>query len=108
MKKLLVLAAFASVLATAQSPAMAQGGMFKMGAQCTFNPAVGQCSVYNSMPMPIYCDLHITGQVMSGAWFKGFESVVVYPGQNAFGYVYAQNSNYDPLVGANGYAVCHT
>ena len=107
MKKLLVFAALASALAV-QEPALAQGGMFKMGAQCSFNQATGQCSVYNSMPMPIYCDIHITGQVMSGAWFKGFESVVVYPGQNAYGYVYAQNPNYDPLIGANGYAVCHT
>lgn len=105
MKKLLVLAAMASVLA-AQEPALAQNGPFSVNADCSFNQAVGQCGVYNQWMRPIFCDVRIRGRTMSGAWFTGRENVVVYPGQNAFAYVYAQNPGYDPLVDTAGSANC--
>lgn len=106
MKKLLALAVLASALSV--QPASAQGGSFSLNADCSFNPAVGQCAVYNQWMTPIYCDVRIRGRTMSGAWFTGRENVVVYPGQNAFAYVYAQNPNFDPLVDTSGSAYCRT
>lgn len=104
MKKLLVLAALASALSI--QPAAAQNGPFSVNADCSFNPAVGQCAVYNQWMSPIFCDIRIRGRTASGTWFTGRENVVVYPGQNAFAYVYARNPNFDPLVDTGGAANC--
>lgn len=104
MKKLIVLAVLASAFSA--QPAMAQNGPFTVSANCSFNPAVGQCSVFNQWPTPIRCEIRIRGIVRSGAWFTAREVVTVYPGQEAYGYVYAQNPNFDPLVDTGGVANC--
>lgn len=104
MKKILVLALLASALSV--QPAMAQNGPFTINASCSFNPAVGQCSVFNQWASPIYCQIRIRGIVSSGAWFTAYENVTVYPGQDAYGYVYAKNPNFDPLVDTGGVANC--
>jgi len=79
---------------------------FQMQANCQFNRSVGQCSVYNSWGVPVYCTLRAQGQVASGAYGYAYENVTVYPGSYAYVYVYANNPVIDPLVFVTGNATC--
>ena len=79
---------------------------FQIQAQCRFNRAEGECSVFNQWPQPMYCSLQAKGQVASGVWANVWENVTVYPGSYAYVYVNANNPSFDPLVYVTGFASC--
>jgi hypothetical protein len=68
---------------------------------------MGECSVVNESNFPARCQLQIQGRTSMGYTFNGFENVFLYPGQNAWAYVYANNPMIDPLVFVGGYATCN-
>lgn len=76
-------------------------------ANCHFNSNNGECSVVNETPNTINCHLNIYGRTRMGYTYSGFEQVVLYPGQEAWAYVYAKNPAVDPLVEVKGSANCN-
>lgn len=107
MNTKLLLVCLIGILGQVSLPASAQmHAPINVQANCSFDRAVGQCVVFNSWSTPIYCQLRVRGRVASGAWFNGYENVMIPPGQNAYAYVYANNPQYDPLVTAQGSANC--
>ena len=79
---------------------------FETRTQCQFNAFHGECTAVNDSNFVIRCQLHIEGRTRSGATSNAQEDVFLYPGQNAYAYVNANNGYVDPLVYVNGYANC--
>lgn len=95
---------FLALLALAGSMTSAHA-MF-VQAQCDFNAAQGQCTVYNQWSTPILCELAAQGQVSSGAWINESGYAMIYPGSYGYVYVYAMNPAIDPLIYVAGSANC--
>lgn len=79
---------------------------FQIQVHCNFNPAHGDCSAENYSNTVIGCRLEARGTTRAGFYLNVFENVVLYPGQNAFVYVNANNAYVDPLISVNGAANC--
>jgi hypothetical protein len=79
---------------------------YPIQAQCSFNQFQGQCSIFNYSNFPVRCNLQAQGRTFYGFNASAYEFVVLYPGQNAYVYVYANNGYMDPLVYVAGYANC--
>jgi hypothetical protein len=79
---------------------------YQFQAQCSFNQFQGQCSVFNYTNFAVRCNLQAQGRTFYGYNANAYESVILYPGQNAYVYVYANNGYMDPLVYVAGYANC--
>jgi hypothetical protein len=79
---------------------------FQLFTQCHFDPFYGECRVENDTQSVIRCQLKILGQTRSGASFQGMINADLYPGQNAYAYVNANNGYIDPLVRVDGSARC--
>lgn len=107
MKKLL-LAVFSVSAALAASQADAQPYSFRAEAQCWFNQAEGYCRVYNTLPMPIYCQGIVQGMTYSGYYATVNFRSVIQPGQYANAWVQANNPYADPLVDVGGNISCQT
>lgn len=76
------------------------GGWFPMQAQCSVSPAQATCAVYNPYPQAIFCQGRAVGTTSSGYTFWAQINTPVYPGNQAYVYVYAANPWYDPLISA--------
>lgn len=79
---------------------------YQFQAQCSFSQFQGQCSVLNYTNYPLRCNLYAQGRTSSGFNANAYEFVNLYPGQNAYVYINANNGYVDPLVYVSGYANC--
>lgn len=79
---------------------------FNMTASCQFNAGQGQCIVSNTTGYILQCSLRAQGQLASGQFLNAWQNTIVYPGNYAYVYVYAQNPYYNPLVAVRGFATC--
>lgn len=102
MKKLVLIASTLLTLSTA-----AQARYFRMGADCFVQSGrKGICVAYNDSNRPMYCRGRVYGETYYGYSFRANGSGTVYPGQEFYLYVYAQNPMNDPLVQTSGNIEC--
>lgn len=99
MKKLLLV----SILAlTSLQSAYA----FQVRAHVNFNQLEGRATVVNHFNRPIVCDLNAEGVTRFGqSVYSYMNQVMLYPGQNAYTYVYTNYNN--PFVNVRANANCY-
>lgn len=79
---------------------------FSMTANCHFNAGRGQCLVANTTGYILQCTLRAHGQLASGQFLEAWQNAIIYPGNFAYVYIYADNPYYNPLIAIRGLATC--
>jgi hypothetical protein len=74
---------------------------------CSYGPAGGECTLFNSSGKDISCNIHARAQTQRGSYITAYDYRILYQGQFAWVRVYANNPQMDPIVYINATAFCN-